>query len=100
MPGTNQKKEKTFAFHWGSGVVAEEAQVETPYGRPTIQLLKYTEGEAAGGESIRFCHYSHEGRFSRFPLMLSEDAIGDMRLALNATPKLRDLLFRLLQEPD
>ena len=99
MPGANQKNEKTFAFHWGSGVVAEEAQVETPYDRPTIQLLKYTEGEAAGGATIRFCHYSHEGRFRRSPLMLSEDAIHDMRQALDATPELRALLCRLLEEP-
>jgi hypothetical protein len=99
MQNANQK-EKTFAFHWGSGVVAEEAQVETPYDRPTIQLLKYTEGEAAGGATIRFCHYSHEGRFRRSPLMLSEDAIDDMRRALDATPELRDLLLRLLEEPD
>ena len=41
-------KEKRFSFHWGSGVVAEEAQVEGPYDLPTIQLLAYTEGNAAG----------------------------------------------------
>ncbi|PKB83040.1 MAG: hypothetical protein BZY88_02955 [SAR202 cluster bacterium Io17-Chloro-G9] len=100
MQDANQKKEKSFAFHWGSGVVAEEAQVETQWDRPTFQLLKYTEGEAAGGATIRFCHYSHEGRFRRSPLMLSEEAIDDMRQALNATPELRDLLRRLLEEPD
>ena len=63
MEGASQKKEKSFAFHWGSGVVAEEAQAETPYDRPTIQLLKYTDAEAAGGASIRFYHYYHESRF-------------------------------------
>ena len=99
MQDTSQKKEKSFAFHWGSGVVAEEAQVETQWDRPTIQLLKYTEGEAAGGASIRFCHYSHEGRFRRSPLMLSEEAMDDMRRALDATPELRNLLRRLLEEP-
>ena len=100
MEGASQKKEKSFAFHWGSGVVAEEAQAETPYDRPTIQLLKYTEGEAAAGAAIRFCHYSHEGRFRRSPLMLSEDALDDMRRALDDTPELRALLRRLLEEPD
>ena len=30
---------KTFSLHWGSGVVEEEAQIETPYHRPTIQVF-------------------------------------------------------------
>ena len=100
MPGDMQKKGKSFAFHWGSGVIAEEAQVETPWDVPTLQLMKYTEGEAAGSLNIRFCHYSHEGRFRRSPLMLSEEAIDDMRLALKATPEIRVLLRRLLEEPE
>jgi hypothetical protein len=43
---------KTFSLHWGSGVVEEEAQIATPYHRPTIQLLKFTEGEAKGSYEI------------------------------------------------
>ena len=100
MEGASQKKEKSFAFHWGSGVVAEEAQAETPYDRPTIQLLKYTEGEADAGVAIRFCHYSHEGRIQRSPRMLPKETIDDMRQVVNATPELWDLLRRLLEEPD
>ncbi len=100
MPGDTPKKEKSFNFHWGSGVIAEEAQVETPWDLPTLQLLKYTEGEAAGTVTIRFSHYSHGGRFRRSPLMLSEESIDDMRLALKATPEMRGLLSRLLKELD
>lgn len=90
---------KTFSFHWGSGIIAEEAQFQGEWHRPTIQLLKYTEGEAAGGSSIRFCSYNHSGRFSRSPLMLSTEEIDGLRDALDKTPELRALLRRLVS-PD
>ena len=89
-------KEKRFSYHWGSGVVAEEAQVEGLHHIPTIQLLRYTEGDAAGGISIRFCHYSHRGAFGRSPLMMSSEEIDDMREALLGTPELLDLLRRMV----
>ena len=41
-------KRKSFSYSWGSGYVAEEARVEGEYHVPTLQLLKYTEGDAAG----------------------------------------------------
>ena len=92
------QKRKAFSYHWGSGYVAEEAQIQGPHHRPTFQLLRYTEGEAAGRVSIRFCHYSPSGRFQRSPLMMSEEDIDMMREALNETHELRDLLVRLLEE--
>ena len=88
--------EKKFSYHWGSGVVAEEAQTEGPHHVPTIQLLRYTEGEAAGGISIRFCHYSQRGAFSRLPLIMSPEEIDGMREALEETPELLRLLRRLV----
>lgn len=88
---------KTFSFHWGSGVIAEEAQFEGEWHRPTIQLLKYTEGDAAGGASIRFCSYNHSGRFSRSPLMLSTEEIDGLRAALEKTPELKALLRQLTE---
>lgn len=48
----SERAVKTFSLHWGSGVVEEEAQIETPYHRPTIQLLKFTEGKAKGAEQL------------------------------------------------
>jgi hypothetical protein len=93
-------KQKQFAYHWGSGIVAEEAQTEGPHHRPTIQLLKYTEGEAAGQASVRFCHYGHRGGFSRSPLMMSPAEIDDMREALQKTPELIALLRRLVSDPN
>jgi len=69
---------KTFSLHWGSGVVEEEAQTETPHHRPTIQLLKFTEGKAKG------------------PLIVDERDLAPLRKALKRTPKLRELLAQLL----
>ena len=78
--------------------MAEEAQVSGEYNVPTFQLLKYTEGDAAGSASIRFCHYSHSGHFRRSPLMMSTDEIDMMREALKETPELRALLARLVED--
>src|SRR5688572_17616900 len=64
----SERTMKTFSLHWGSGVVEEEVQIATPYHRPTIQLLKFTEGKAKGSYEIRFCTYDHSGRFQRMPL--------------------------------
>ena len=85
-------KEKRFSYHWGSGVVAEEAQVQGPYHVPTLQLLKYTEGDAAGSMSVRFCHYSHRGGFQRSPLIMGPEEMNAMRDALEETPELLELL--------
>ena len=87
---------KTFSYHWGSGVVAEEAQIETPHHLPTIQLLEFTDGPAAGEKSIRFCQYNLKGRFMRSPLLISADDLGEMRKALDENPVLKELLQRLV----
>ncbi len=87
---------KTFSLHWGSGVVEEEAQIVTPYHCPTIQLLKFTEGQAKGGYEIRFCTYDHSGRFQRMPLIIDERDLAPLRKVLKATPKLRKLLTKVL----
>ena len=90
-------KPKTFNLHWGSGVVEEEAVITTPYHRPSIQLLKFTDGEAKGQYEIRFCFYDHRGRFQRSPMILDEAYLDEMRSALQATPKLKRLLARLVR---
>jgi len=87
---------KTFSLHWGSGVIAEEAQIVTAYHRPTIQLLNFTAGEAAGTREIRFCHYDHRGRFQRSPLIIDEKDVPALQRALAATPELQRLLARLV----
>ena len=95
MPATAKPEAKTFSLHWGSGIIEEEAQFDTPYHRPTIQLLKFTEGEAAGRYALRFCHYDHHGRFQRAPLIVDESDLKTLKKSLAATPKLRKLLAKL-----
>jgi hypothetical protein len=89
------KKPKPFALHWGRGVIEEEAQIVTPYHRPTIQLLKFTQGDAAGSYEIRLCYYDHRGRFQRSPLILDATDVARLGRALRKTPKLRRLLADL-----
>ena len=89
-------KPKTFSLHWGSGIVEEEAQIQCEYHNPTIQLLKFTDGEAKGTYEIRFCHYNHEGRFQRSPLILDDKDIPRLKLALDKTPKLKKLLAQMV----
>ncbi len=88
--------QKTFSLHWGSGIVEEEVQIETPYHRPTVQLLKFTAGKAKGSYEIRFCTYDHSGRFQRMPLIVDERDLAPLRKALKRTPKLHKLLRQLL----
>src|SRR2546427_6876219 len=78
---------KTFSLHWGSGIIEEEVQVETPYHRPTIQLFKFTDGEAKGDYEIRFCFYDHKGRFQRSPVVIGSAVIPKLRKALERAPK-------------
>jgi hypothetical protein len=94
---SQRKLPRPFAMHWGSGVIAEEAGVVGEWHEPCVQLLEYTEGEAAGSTSIRFCYYSLDGRFQRSPLMLNEDEIDGLREALRRAPRLRELLRRLVE---
>ncbi len=89
---------KTFSLHWGSGIIEEEAQIVTPYHLPTIQLLKFTGGQALGSYEIRFCHYDHRGRFQRSPLIIDEKDIPAVKKALVSTPKLRKLLARMVSD--
>jgi hypothetical protein len=94
---TRAPKVKTFNLHWGSGIVEEEAVIETPYHKPSIQLLKFTEGEANGQYEVRFCFYDHRGRFQRSPMILDERYLTEMREALSHTPKLQKLLSKLVR---
>jgi hypothetical protein len=84
-------------MHWGGGVIAEEATFTGEWSEPTIQLMEYTDGEAAGGWSIRFCSFNHRGQFQRSPLMISDSEIEAMREALQRTPRLQAILKRLVE---
>ena len=87
---------RTFSLHWGNGIIEEEVRIRSTYHHPTIQLLKFTEGSAKGTREIRFCHYNHRGQFQRSPLIIDEKDIPELRKALDATPKLKQLLKKLV----
>jgi hypothetical protein len=77
-------------------MIVEEALAEGEYHNPAIQLLEYQEGPAGGSLSIRFCYFSHDGRFQRSPLLIGEEDLDTLHDALQSTPRLRALLERLL----
>ena len=84
-------------MHWGGGVIAEEASFDGEWNAPSIQLLEYTDGAAAGTLTIRFCSFSHSGQFQRSPLMLHERDLQAMREAVARAPRLRELLRQLVE---
>jgi len=92
-----RKVPRKFSLHFGSGVVAEEATYSGEHHEPTIQLLDFTEGEAAGTVLLRFCSYNHRGGFQRDPLLMSEQDIEALRAALEQTPRTLALLRRLVE---
>jgi hypothetical protein len=89
---------RPFEFHWGGGEITEEASYSAEHHEPTIQLLEYTDGDAAGSWAVRFCLYNSSGRFQRSPLLIGDDELRGLRIALKKTPKLRKLLQRLVRD--
>jgi hypothetical protein len=89
-------KQRTFALHWGSGVIEEEAIAVDQYHRTAIQLLKFTEGPIAGQREVRFCYYDPRGRFQRSPLVVDEEIIAALAQAVKTTPRLRGMLKKLV----
>lgn len=85
---------RPFSLHWGDGQIVEEATANGPHHNPAIQLLEFDDGSL----SMRFCWYSHDGRFQRSPLIMGDDTIDAMRESLARTPRLAALLRRLLGE--
>lgn len=92
-----RKVPRKFSLHFGSGVVAEEVTYAGEFHEPTIQLLDFTEGEAAGTVLLRFCSYSHRGAFLRDPLLLNETDIAALREQLEQAPRIKSLLRRLIE---
>ncbi len=90
---TTRKLPRPFSFPWGGGQIVEEVFVESEHHVPTIQLLEYDDGSL----SVRFCSYSHSGRFQRNPLMVSGDDLKALARAMKQTPRLRKLVGGLVQ---
>lgn len=87
---TARKVPRKFTFHWGKGIVKEEASVRAQYHEPIIQLLQYDSGELA----IRFCSYEGK-RFNRFPLIVGEEHLKALGKSIRRNKELHELL-RLL----
>jgi len=86
---------REFKFHWGGGQIVEEASYTGTYTEPAIQLLEYEGGDGAYG--IRFCYFNLDGRFQRSPMMIDgEETFEGLRAALKETPKLREMLRKLV----
>ena len=73
--------------------MVEEASVNGEWHEPTIQLLESDDGDL----SVRFCSYTHSGRFQRNPLVVSADDLAALSAALDQTPRLRELLSLVLR---
>ena len=86
------KSLKKFNLPFGKGVVEEEVQIISKYHKPTIQLLKFTEGNAKGTSAIRFCYYDEKGRFQRAPLIINEEDTKKLKKAVEKTIKLKKFL--------
>ena len=84
---------RPFSVHWGKGQIVEEASYYGEYHQPCIQLLEFDDG----GLQTRFCYYSLSGRFQRGALMLGQGEIAGLRPALEKTPRLKELLRRMVE---
>ncbi len=62
-----RKVPRPFKMPFGKGMVVEEASMTSKYHEPTIQLLKFDNGD----KEIRSCS-SNKGNFNRSPLMIDE----------------------------
>ncbi len=93
MPATKARATpRPFELHWGKGQIVEEAAYAGEHHEPSIQLLEFDDGYVA----IRFCYYDHAGRFQRSPLIVNDSEMEGMRAALKRTPRLREMLRKLV----
>ncbi|MBV8085490.1 MAG: hypothetical protein JO247_11815 [Chloroflexi bacterium] len=83
---------RPFKMPWGGGQIVEEATCDNEWHSPTIQLLRYDDGQLG----IRFCSYTHDGRFQRSPLMINAADLPELRRSLESAPDLAALLRRLV----
>jgi len=71
-------------------MVVEEASITSKYHEPTIQLLKFENGDKA----IRFCSYN-KGRFNRSPLIIDEKDLRRLRSEIVKGKEIRKLISQL-----
>ncbi len=85
-----RKIPRPFKLSFGSGMIVEEASIASKYHEPTIQLLKFDNGNKV----IRFCSYN-KGRFSRSPLMIDEKDLRKLGNMIKKEKNISKLISRL-----
>jgi len=85
-----RKIPRPFKMPFGSGKIVEEASITSKYHEPTIQLLKFDNGDKV----IRFCSYN-KGKFSRSPLMIGEKDMRKLRNIIKREKEMSKLISRL-----
>ncbi len=85
-----RKVPRPFKMPWGKGMVTEEVSITSKYHEPTIQLLKFENGDKA----IRFCSYNKR-RFNRSPLIIDEKDLRRLRSEIVKGKEIRKLISQL-----
>jgi len=85
-----RKVPRPFKMPFGKGMVVEEASIISKYHEPTIQLLKFDNGDKV----IRFCSYN-KGKFNRSPLMIDEKDLRKLGNAIKREKEMSKLISRL-----
>ena len=79
---------RPFKFYFGQGQIVEEISCQSRWHQPTIQLLEWDDG----GLSLRFCSYTHDGRFQRNPLVVSASDLATLAAKASPDGRLKPLL--------
>lgn len=79
---------RPFKFYFGQGQIVEEVSCQSRWHQPTIQLLEWDDGDL----SLRFCSYTHDGRFQRNPLVVSARDLKTLAARADPDGRLKPLL--------
>ena len=94
----NRRIPRPFNLLWGSGKIIEEAAIEGGLHAPSIQLMRYEQGEKKGQMAIRFAAYDPDGDLERRPLIINERELRPLRREIDRSPRLKALLRKLVEE--
>ena len=87
---------RPFNLLWGGGKIIEEASIEGGLHAPSLQLMRYENGEKRGQMAIRFAAYDPEGDLERRPLIINERELRPLKKELDRAPRLKALLRELV----
>ena len=96
----NRRILRPFNLLWGSGKIIEEAAIEGGLHAPSIQLMRYEEGEKKGPMAIRFAAYDPQEDLERRPLIINERELRPLKREIDRSPRLKALLRKLVEEDE